>query len=80
MEWFWIILGIVLCIVAILGSLLPLLPGPPVAFIGLLLQQLRDPNPFETKTLLNVPNETSIVLAINIKIGSTTHLKISVLK
>jgi len=52
MEWFWIILGMVLSIVAIIGSLLPLLPGPPIAFIGLLLQQLRDPNPFDTKTLL----------------------------
>lgn len=52
MEWFWIILGIILCIVAIAGSLLPLLPGPPVAYVALLLQQLRDPNPFTTKFLL----------------------------
>lgn len=51
MEWFWIILGIVLCVVAIAGSLLPLLPGPPVAFVGLLLQQFREPNPFESKFL-----------------------------
>jgi uncharacterized protein YqgC (DUF456 family) len=52
MEWLWITIGIALCLVAILGSLLPLLPGPPVAFIGLFLQQLRDPNPFTTQTIL----------------------------
>ncbi len=52
MDWLWISIGIILCIVAIAGSILPLLPGPPVAYIGLLLQQLRDPNPFSTKFLL----------------------------
>ena len=52
MEWFWIILGIGLCLIAIIGSLLPLLPGPPIAFAGLLLQQFREPDPFDTKTLL----------------------------
>ena len=52
MEWLWIVLGIILCIVGIAGSLLPLLPGPPIAYVGLLIQQLRDPNPFTTKFLL----------------------------
>lgn len=52
MEWVWIILGIILCIIAIAGSLLPLLPGPPVAYIGLLIQQFRDPDPFSTRFLL----------------------------
>jgi uncharacterized protein YqgC (DUF456 family) len=52
MEWLWITLGIIFCIVGIAGSLLPLLPGPPIAYAGLLLQQFRDPNPFTTKFLL----------------------------
>lgn len=52
MEWFWIILGIGLCLIAIVGSLLPLLPGPPIAFAALLIQQFREPDPFSTKTLL----------------------------
>jgi uncharacterized protein YqgC (DUF456 family) len=51
MEWIWIILGITLAIVGIVGSFLPLLPGPPIAYLGLLLQQLRDPSPFSTKFL-----------------------------
>ena len=52
MEWFWIILGIGLCLIAIVGSLLPLLPGPPIAYAGLLLQQFREPDPFSTNFLL----------------------------
>src|SRR5687767_700004 len=52
MEWVWIILGMILCVVGIAGSLLPLLPGPPIAYVGILMQQLRDPNPFTGKFLL----------------------------
>jgi uncharacterized protein YqgC (DUF456 family) len=52
MEWLWIILGFVLIILGILGSLLPVLPGPPIAWLGLLLQNLRDPNPFSTQFLV----------------------------
>jgi hypothetical protein len=50
MEWVWIILGIILCIIGIIGSLLPLLPGPPIAYAGILLQLFRNPDPFESKT------------------------------
>ena len=52
MEWIVIILGILLVIAGILGSILPLLPGPPIAYVGLLIQQLRDPNPYTTTFLL----------------------------
>jgi uncharacterized protein YqgC (DUF456 family) len=52
MEWLWIILGVVLVLVGLAGSLLPLLPGPPVAYVGLLIQQLRPDKPFATKFLL----------------------------
>jgi uncharacterized protein YqgC (DUF456 family) len=51
MEWIWIILGIILVLVGIAGSLLPLLPGPPIAYVGILLQQLRDPDPFSSRFL-----------------------------
>ena len=50
MEWVWIILGIILCIIGIIGSLLPLLPGPPIAYVGILLQLFRNPDPFDAKT------------------------------
>lgn len=51
MEWVWIILGFLLILAGLAGSILPLLPGPPVAYLGLLLQQLRDPDPFSAKFL-----------------------------
>ncbi len=52
MEWLWIILGFVLIIVGIIGSLLPVLPGPPIAYAGLLIQQLRPDGPFTTQFLI----------------------------
>jgi uncharacterized protein len=52
MEWLWISLGIILIVTGILGSLLPLLPGPPIAYVGLLLQLFRDPIPFSTNFIL----------------------------
>ena len=52
MEWLWISLGILLTVLGIAGSLLPLLPGPPIAYVGLLLQQLRPEAPFSTQFML----------------------------
>lgn len=37
MEYLLLILGFVLLIVGIIGSILPVLPGPPVSWFGLLL-------------------------------------------
>lgn len=52
MEWLLIIAGIVLSIIGIAGSVLPLIPGPPIAFAGLLLQQLRTDAPYSTGFLI----------------------------
>ena len=46
MDTFWLVFGIILMLVGILGSILPLLPGPPLCYIALLLQQLRSDTPF----------------------------------
>jgi uncharacterized protein YqgC (DUF456 family) len=51
MEWLWITFGIILILVGIGGSILPLLPGPPIAFTGLLIQLFREPDPFTGKFL-----------------------------
>ena len=37
MEYFLLILGLLLTIVGIIGSLLPALPGPPISWVGILL-------------------------------------------
>lgn len=52
MEWVWISLGIICALVGVAGSFLPLLPGPPIAYAGLLLQQLREEKPFSTNFLI----------------------------
>jgi uncharacterized protein YqgC (DUF456 family) len=52
MEWIWIITGILLVVVGLAGSLLPALPGPPLAYAGLLVQQLRAEPPFTTGFLV----------------------------
>lgn len=40
LELFLLVLGLCFCIVGILGSILPILPGPPLSWIGLLLLYL----------------------------------------
>ena len=51
MEWLCIILGFILIIKCTIGSFLPLLPGPPIAYAGLLIQLFREPDPFTSKFL-----------------------------
>jgi uncharacterized protein YqgC (DUF456 family) len=51
MDWLWITLGIILVLIGIAGSILPILPGPPIAYAGVLLQQLREHSPFSSKFL-----------------------------
>lgn len=45
-------IGIILMIVGIAGCILPLLPGPPLCFLALLIQQLNAEPPFTTNFLL----------------------------
>lgn len=52
MDIVWMVLGVVLVLVGIVGSVLPMLPGPPLAFVGLLVQQLRSDPPFSTQQVL----------------------------
>ncbi|MGB3467013.1 MAG: DUF456 domain-containing protein [Cyclobacteriaceae bacterium] len=42
----------VLCLVGVLGSFLPVLPGPPVSYLGMLSLQLQEVKPFTTKELV----------------------------
>ena len=37
MEYFLLILGFILMLVGIIGSILPALPGPPISWVGILL-------------------------------------------
>ena len=40
MEYFLLILGLLLMIVGIIGSILPALPGPPISWVGILMLYL----------------------------------------
>lgn len=51
MDIVWLMIGLVLMIVGILGCVLPLLPGPPLCYVALLIQQLRSDDPFTSKFL-----------------------------
>jgi len=52
MEWLWIILGAVLIGAGIIGCLLPILPGPPLSYLGILCLQLLEKPRFESGFLL----------------------------
>lgn len=51
MDIFWIVLGGLFMLVGLAGCFLPVLPGPPLAFIGLWIQQLKSEQPFEVQFL-----------------------------
>lgn len=46
MDIIWIIIGIVLILVGIIGAIIPGIPGPIVSFAALLLMQLKDEAPY----------------------------------
>jgi len=52
MDTTWIIVGGLLMILGILGNVLPFLPGTPICYLGLLLQQFRTIRPFSTTCLV----------------------------
>ncbi|MCV6628910.1 MAG: DUF456 domain-containing protein [Flavobacteriaceae bacterium] len=53
MDIFLLILGLVCMIVGVIGSFLPILPGPPISWLGLLLIHLAKAVPMD-KTLLGI--------------------------
>jgi len=46
MHIFLIVLGAIFLIVGFLGSFLPIIPGPPIAFLGLIVLEFTPPRPF----------------------------------
>lgn len=52
MDILLISMSIILIIVGIIGSIVPILPGPPIAFCGLLLVHFTSNNPFSTELLV----------------------------
>jgi len=52
MDIILIIIGVLLILIGIIGCVIPGIPGPPIAFAALLLQNLKDENHFSSKFLI----------------------------
>lgn len=52
MDLLWTVLGCAFLIAGIIGSVVPLLPGPPLSYVGLLVLQLREASPFTWKFMI----------------------------
>jgi hypothetical protein len=52
MDVFLIVLGAVLMLAGIAGSVLPILPGPPLSYVALLMQQFRSTKPYDADFLI----------------------------
>lgn len=65
MDWFLATLGGVFMVVGILGAVLPVLPGPPISFVGLLLLQWTSWVEFSTNFLILMGAIAAIVTALD---------------
>jgi uncharacterized protein len=52
MDLLWIVVGCGFMMAGLAGSVVPLLPGPPLSYVGLLVLQLREHPAFTAKFLL----------------------------
>lgn len=65
MDILWICLGVLLMVVGLAGSILPFLPGPPLCYLALLIQQLQSDPPFSTRFLLIWAGITVVVIGLD---------------
>lgn len=65
MEWIWIVLGILLSIAGIAGSVLPALPGPPLNYLAILILHFTRIHEFSERFLISWLIITLVVLALD---------------
>jgi len=65
LDYFLLILGIVLMIIGIIGCLVPVLPGPPLSFLGLILLQVSKFGDFNSTTLIVLAAITIVVTILD---------------
>lgn len=65
MDTLWLVMGIIVMLVGIIGCFLPFLPGPPLCYVALLLQQLRSDAPFTSKFLWIWAGVTVVVTVLD---------------
>lgn len=52
MDILWVVVASGFMVAGIIGSIVPLVPGPPLSYVGLLVLQLREESPFSVKFML----------------------------
>jgi uncharacterized protein YqgC (DUF456 family) len=52
MDVVLIIIGIILILIGFIGCIIPGIPGPPIAYIGILIQVFKTENPFSARFLI----------------------------
>ncbi len=65
MDILLIVIGVICTIVGILGCFLPIIPGPPISFLALVLLDLTEKNPFDSNTLWTWGIVTAAVTALD---------------
>lgn len=65
MDTFLIILGFILILGGLAGCFVPVLPGPPLSFIALILLQITDKKPFTTDLLVVLGVITFVVTLLD---------------
>ena len=51
-DTLWIVLGSIGLLVGLAGCILPIIPGPPVAYVGFLALQMTEARPLSPRTLI----------------------------
>lgn len=65
-EWVLIFIGAILSIIGIIGSFLPVIPGPPLSFIAIMLLHFSDPsNKLSITVLLLLLVATIVITALD---------------
>jgi Uncharacterized protein conserved in bacteria len=64
-DYILLILGIIFIIIGIIGCLVPVLPGPPINFLGLLFLHLSKFGQFTTPTLIILGSVAVIVTVLD---------------
>lgn len=65
MDTILIITGIILLLTALAGCILPVIPGPPIGYISLLLLQFTDIKPFTFNFLLSIAAVVIIITVLD---------------
>lgn len=65
MDVLWLVLGVILMLVGLAGCILPFLPGPPLCYLALLIQQLQSTPPYESDFLWTWAAITIIVTGLD---------------